>query len=220
MRKILTTTLLASSLILSSSNAFAVTDPAEVSANNTAGTAAALKIVSDLVGPTIKYVEHRYREIPAGVTAGGDPSSKSFLSVAGETTEILALKGDMNDYIKSGSDNTQINSDFSITITLLGQATQTGTKDNDDANNAIWYGPQYMGGAKFKFIPTPNKKFSGIASWSCITTVDYGLTNPVAEDSPSRVTRMQSQMDGTSSEAVNLHPVLSSCIYVGQNLPS
>jgi hypothetical protein len=212
MRKILTTTLLASSLILSFANAFASTPEVEVSANNTAGTAKALQEVSNLSLNAMQESARLYAEAPA--TLG------TALTKAGATKKDLKLTGPMKDYIDRAADKTFLDTDYSITITLLGQATQTGgstTSISQDANET-WYGPQYMGGAIFKFIPLVNTKKTGIASWACVTTVDSGLTNPVAVGSPSRVTRLQSQMDGTSSEAVNLNPVLSSCIYVGSSI--
>ena len=210
MRKILTTTLLASSLILSSSNAFAVA-PIEVSANNMAGTADVLQKVSDLSHDAMNESARLYAEVEAtSAPLTKQPTNK----------KSLTLTGPMKDYIDDDANKTFLDTDYSITITLLGQATQTGgTKATIAAGtNTTWYGPQYMGGAIFKFIPLPNTKKTGIASWACTTTVDSGLTNPVAENSPSRVTRLQSVTDGTSSESVNLHAVLSSCIYVGTNI--
>jgi len=212
MRKILTTTLLASSLILSSSNAFAVA-PIEVSANNMAGTADVLQKVSDLSHDAMNESARLYAEAPEQIVLGVPTKAPA-------TKKDLTLTGPMQDYIDGTAGETFLDTDYSITIRLLGQATQTGgTKATiADGTNKTWYGPQYMGAAIFKFIPLPNTKKTGIASWACTTTVDYGLTNPVAENSPSRVTRLQSQTDGTSSEAVNLNPVLSSCIYVGSSI--
>ncbi len=210
MRKILTTTLLASSLILSSSNAFAAA-AVEVSANNMAGTADVLQKVSDLSHKAMNESARLYAEAPE---TGAPPTKKA------ATKKDLTLTGPMKDYIDGAVGKTFLDIDYSITITLLGQNTQTGGNiaSITAGTNTTWYGPQYMGGAIFKFIPLPNTKKTGIASWACITTVDYGLTNPVEVNSPSRVTRLQSQTDGTSSEAVNLNPVLSSCIYVGSSI--
>jgi hypothetical protein len=191
-KHILQTTILTLAMLLSSLSA--VASSIEVSGNNTAGVADVLQKISDLVGPAMLLAKKTYDE------AGG----------ANTTQSSLTLVGPMIDYIASAT----LEADYNITIIIKPSASQT-----KDASGAAYYGPQFMGGKIFQFIPVPSGDPLVIVSWGCITNVDSGLTNPIAVNSPSRVTRMQSQIDGTSLESVNLNPVLSSCIYVGDTLP-